>query len=317
MIVTIAAWLNIVYAVLMLGSLLVSPWGFNGIEGLGTLALAGLYGAMGVGLLKRLPWARWLALGSSLIAWVLGSLLLILAIGYLVVAASAAMLLSAFGGGVLSFIGLMTLFGLLLWVAGVVINFKLFWYLCSEQGCAEFGVPHGSTQTVIASCGTWVGIFIVNIMASDGGQAMQAMMREKDANAGAQAQYPAAPAADEDYAARRARSEAMLREQAELEAARAAGIDVEPEESDESESESESESGTEAQTETAADEASENYTIDESPVPTLETTSGSAEDSEEETRPRILKCVDASGGTIFTQGYCPPGSKPVRAPATP
>jgi hypothetical protein len=310
-IVTIAAWLYILYAVLMLGSLLLGPWGFDGAEGVITLALGGLYAAMGVGLLKRLPWSRWLALGSSLLGWVLGALFLVLAIGYLLLAGAVLAMFSS-GGGIFSLIGISMLFGLLLWVAGVVINFKLFWYLCSQPGCHEFGVPHGSTQTVIASCGTWIGIFILNFMASGGGQAMQAMMRaDPEPAAEAQAEYEALTPEEEDYAARRARSEAMLREQAEIEAAQAAGGDAATEASEDS--------GSDEADDTAdsAEEAGDEYTIEESPVPAAEISPAAAEEAEEDSPTRILKCVDASGGTIFTQGYCPPGSKPVRTPANP
>jgi hypothetical protein len=310
-IVTIAAWLYILDAVLMLGSLLLSPWGFNGVEGLVTLALAGLLGAMGIGLLKRLHWARWLALGSSLLGWVLGSLLLLVVLGYLLMAAPAVMYLTTlFAGGIFSFISAIVIFGLLLWIAGVVISYKLFWFLCSEQGCNEFGVPHGSTQTVIASCGAWVGIFVLNIMASGGGQAMNAMMaghQESQVEAGAQDSELTAE--ERDYAERRARSEAMLREQAELEAAQAAGIDAQPEPAEESD-----EAGSTEPPEAAP---AENYAIEESAVPAMETSPAVAEDSEEESPTTILKCKDASGGIIFTQGYCPPGSKPVRTPANP
>jgi hypothetical protein len=310
-IVTIAAWLYIIDAVLILGSLLLSPWGFNGIEGLVSLALAGLFGAMGIGLLKRLPWARWLAMGSSLLGWALGSLFLILLLGFLVVAAPAASYLSGLmGGGIFSFFGVILLLVLLIWVVGIVINYKLFWYLCSEAGCEEFGVPYGSTRTVLASCGAWIGIFIVNGMMSGGGQAMSALMSGGDDTA----QYEVteteeeaeARREEEAYAERRERAEAMLREQAELEAANAAGQQAEPAEPQSVEPEQTGSAGS--------------YAIEESPVPVAETTPDSSEESEdsgESTATRILKCVDASGGTIFTQGYCPPGSKPVRTPANP
>jgi hypothetical protein len=314
-IVTIAAWLYIIDAVLILGSLLLSPWGFNGIEGLVSLALAGLLAAMGIGLLKRLPWARWLALGSSLLGWVLGSLFLILLLGFLFVAASAASYLSGLlGGGIFSFFGMIMLLVLVLWVVGIVINYKLFWHLCSEAGCEEFGVPYGSTQTVLASCGAWIGIFIVNGMVSGGGQAMSALMGRGEDTAQHEVteteEEAEARREEEAYAARRERAEAMLREQAEIEAANAAGqvdpAEVEPAEPQTAEPEQAGSAG--------------GYAIEESPVPVSDTAPGSSEESEdsgESTATRILKCVDASGGTIFTQGYCPPGSKPARIPANP
>src|SRR5688572_11140073 len=157
----------------MLGSLLLSPFGMGGIEGALTLILAGLFAAMGAGLLKRLSWARWLALGSSLLGWTLGTLLLVLMVGaLLVVAPAAALLLMIFSGGIFSALAMFIVFCLLVWVASIVISYKLFWYLCSESGCAEFEVPHGSTQAVVASCGAWVAIAIVNIMVSNDSQTL-------------------------------------------------------------------------------------------------------------------------------------------------
>jgi len=306
-IVTIAAWLYIVNAALTLGSLLLSPWGFNGIEGLVTLALAALLGAVGVGLLKRLSWARWLALGSSLLGWVLGSLFLLLTIGTLLLVAPAAAYLSAMlGNGIFSFLGGLLLIGLVIWVVSIVIHYKLFWYLCSEEGCEEFGVPHGSTQTVLASCAAWIGIFIVNMLGSGGGQVMSAMMSNESDGAQVEAvaeteEEAAARIEAEAYAARRERAEAMLREQAELETANAAAA-LEP-----------------AEPEIA--EAGSSYAIAESPVPDSQSggqSSGeSTEESEESSGTTILKCIDASGGTIFTQGYCPPGSKRVSTSSNP
>jgi hypothetical protein len=293
-IVTIAAVLYIVDAVFIIGSLLMSPWGFGGVEGLVSLALAALLGAMGVGLLRRLSWARWLALGSSLLGWVLGSVLLLLSIGYLFMVAPAAMYVwTLLGSGIFSWLGALVLFGLLIWVAGIVISYLLFWHLCSDEGCEEFHVPPGSTQAVIASSGAWLGVFVLNLMVSGGGEAFRSLDGGDDT-----ALHEAAPESEaqmaarlerEAYAERRAQAEAMLREQAEIEAAGAAGA-------------------------TPTAPSADSYTIEESPVPELQSAADLADDAEDSESPatRILKCVDASGGTIFTQGYCPPGSKPVR-----
>jgi hypothetical protein len=256
---------------------------------------------MGIGLLKRLSWARWLALGSSLLGWLLGSVLLLLLIGYLLMVAPAWALFAALlgGGGIFTAVGMLVVFVLLLWVVGIVISYKLFWHLCSEQGCEEFGVPHGSAQTVVQSCGAWIGIFIVNGMVSGSGQSMYALMNA----GGGDASQVAVPVESEEemqarleqeaYDERRERAEAMLREQAELEAAAADGAEDELEQEPEPEPDGSS-------------------AIEGSPVPVMES---APEESEEQKPPQILKCVDASGGTIFTQGYCPPGSKPVRTPA--
>jgi hypothetical protein len=309
-IVTIAAWLYIVQAVLMLASLLLSPFAMGGIEGALTLALAGLFAAMGVGLFKRLSWARWLALGSSLLGWTLGALFLVVLLGYLfILAPAAAFLMLLFSSGLFSVLGLLIVFSLLVWVANIVISYKLFWYLCSETGCAEFGAPHGSTQAVVASCGAWVAITIVNIMASNDGQAINplAMIGNEE---------PAVPERERqmqleqeravtahrekiEYAERRARSEALLRQQAEAEQAEAAAEPVAVE-------------APLAAAEPAAEPAAETQVPEEAPVPEPQPLQQADEESEPPASSRIVKCLDAAGGTIYTQGYCPPGSKLAR-----
>lgn len=295
MIVTIAAWLYILDAMLITGSLLWSAWGFNGIEGLVTLAFACLLGAMGIGLLKRLAWARWLALGSSLVGWVFGSVLLLVGASYLGFVAPALLYLW-FAGGVFSFIGVLVLLALLLWIVSVVINYKLFWFLCSEEGCAQFGVPPGSAQAVIASAATWIGIFILNGMASGGGPTMSAML---------------ASGQDESPAARE-----LAQREASGDDGEESPVPAEEAGPGEETGEGAGEAGDEAAGEDAGENAGENYSIEESPVPPADTTAPDA-DSEDESPMQILKCIDASGSTIFTQGYCPPGSKPVRTPARP
>jgi len=171
MIVKIAAWLYIINAALSLSSLTLGPFAMGGSRGnLAILLMAGLSGAIGVGLLQQKSWARWLALGSSFLGWTLGALLLIVVIGWLLVAGGMA---QAFGllssGGVMGFVVAFVLFFLVVWVVGVIINFKLFFYLCSQDGCDEFGVPYGSAGSVAASAGAWIGIFILNGMMSGGG----------------------------------------------------------------------------------------------------------------------------------------------------
>ena len=66
----------------------------------------------------------------------------------------------------------MVLLTVLLWAVGVVISFKLFWHLCSPEGCEEFGVPPISAPTVMASAGAWLGLAFINIVSTGGGQFM-------------------------------------------------------------------------------------------------------------------------------------------------
>ena len=129
MIVTVSGWLYIVFAIFALT-------GFKSLYGaaekLGALASIIFLVAVGVGLLTRRNWARWLSLGISLLTWTLGSL--------------------AFCWQVVQFFRLFALFrnsvsrGMIaialvvfaLCCAYIWLNFKLFDRLNSDEGRLEF-----------------------------------------------------------------------------------------------------------------------------------------------------------------------------------
>ncbi len=101
MIVKVAGWYYIVNAALAFLSSLVTL--FGGLSGstLASVIFAGLFGAMGYGLLQREKWGRFMALGCSLLGWTLGGLMLIALVGYLLIALKLAGLLGLlFAGGV-------------------------------------------------------------------------------------------------------------------------------------------------------------------------------------------------------------------------
>ena len=189
MIVKVAGWYYIVNAGLALLSSLVTPFGALSGSTLASVVFAGLFGAMGYGLLQREKWGRFMALGCSLLGWTLGGLLLIALVGYLLIALKLAGLLGLlFAGGFMAALAWMVLMTLLLWAVGVVISFKLFWHLCSPEGCEEFGVPPISARTVVASTGAWLGLAFINIFATGGGQfiyeaAAAGVMRDTDQEA--------------------------------------------------------------------------------------------------------------------------------------
>jgi hypothetical protein len=294
-IVTFAAWLYIAQAVLILGSLLIAPTGWS--EGALAVVFAALFGATGHGLLKKQAWGRWLALGSSLLGWTLGSLLLLMLVGYLFFAARAVPYLAlVLGAGILSGVALLLLLAIVFWVVSIVVSYRLFWYLCSEDGCEAFGVPPGSKEALLGSTGLWIGMFIVNYFVADGGQSMLQLpggeaVEVTEAEPAESEEAAEARRAEQEYAERRARDEALLQQQAELEAAQEAASEEEP------------------VAEAAVDAPVVEPVVAEPPV------AQTPPDEDEDRSPnRILKCLDASGGTIYTQGYCPAGSKPVRMP---
>jgi len=319
MIVKIAAWLYIINAALTLSSLTINPFGMLGgsSSNLAILMMAGLSGYMGYGLLKQKPWARWLALGASFLGWTLGALLLVLLLGYLVIGVGlAASFGFLFAGGFASLVAAFVLFVLLVWTVGVVINFKLFFYLCSEDGCDEFDVPYGSAATVAQSAAAWVGISILYVMMSGGGSLAAAMAggagsgRDRDGRTTEQRDLDTQRAELEE-ARRLQREEARRLREAE-ERARVAAMEattarrqvnqfpVEPEAEPEPESEA-------PLYERPAAQGSNYY--QNPPAEQKEET------EEAPASRRILKCRDASGGTTFTQGYCPPGTRQVEMPA--
>jgi hypothetical protein len=296
-IVNIAGWLYIVQAALGLTSLVLSPFGFSASrENLVTLAFCALIGAMGVGLLKRHPTARWFALGSSFLGWTLGSLGLIGIIGALVVAGGAS---QYFGGSLFSALAALAFVVLLICVVGVIISFKLFWYLCSREGCEEFGVHYGSASTVVKSLGAWIGIFVVNFfMASGGGMSLLPAFSSKPSYEEASREARQFER-DQEMRRRNERAAARAREIEEAEArARSAAASAA------------------AMAQNAPDAGSETPMVEEAPAPTIGAAPPVRQTAEEEkpSANRILKCRDGSGAVSYTQGYCPPGTQEVATP---
>ena len=199
MIIKIAGWLYIVNGALSLRGFSLSR------TDLMSLILAGLFIAVGVGLLQRRAWGRWLALGSTLLAWTLGSLLFLAALAALV-----------FAGGAGLFVANLFVLYLILWAATIVISFLAFWYLCSEQGCTEFGVPHKSAGIVVASCATWLAIAILPVANSAYARSMFDRMGRSSAAEARNAEHIR-------FEAERARREEQARD------ARAAASRAEPE----------------------------------------------------------------------------------------
>jgi len=301
----IAAWLYIINAAMLLSSVTFAPFGIGGSGNAAVLMMAGLYGGMGVGLLQQKVWARWLALGSSFLGWTIGGLLIILCLGYLVIGVGLGTALGFLtGGGWMAFIGAIVLFCLLFWVVGVIISFKLFFYLCSEEGCEEFEVPYGSAGTVAASVAAWIGIFIVNGMMSGGPSltslAAMSLGSKHEDSAREQRVREESQWREQYERAERRRKEAAERARKEAERARAA------------EAEARYAAATQAQ-----ESPVDNAAIERLPAESYPSVSGSRQaDEDKPSATRILKCRDASGGITFTQGYCPAGTKQVEMPAS-
>jgi hypothetical protein len=294
MIVNIAAWLYILAAALNLSS--IARIGAHASVGtLATLLSGVLMAALGVGLLKRLPWARWLALGSSLLGWTLGPLVLIGCIGLYF--AMGTMMGGLSRGGLGSMLGLKMFLVLSLMAASIVINFLLYFYLRSEAGAREFGVSLESFGMVMGSVGAWVVICVAQTAMTFYGPAFRHSPRSAD-----HANY------ERIAAERRETNRRLVREQQQRAAEeRRAALEEQQRARFEAERASmEEESAPPAD----ANQPEEPPAIRYQPI-TAET-----EDSETEvsSRNQILKCRDGSGAVQYTQGYCPPGTTRVDSP---
>jgi len=305
LIVNIAGWLYIVQAGLTLLSMAGLPLYMRGGQ-FGTLIVSVVLGAIGVGLLRRLSWARWIALGTSFIGWTFGALMLLALLGLIVVAmVGVNELSSAVAGGVGVMIALAVSFFLVALVFGIVLNFKLFMHLISDVGKEEFSAPDGSTAlTVFASSAVWLCIVCLSVVPSSGGRLAgsllaQALNSSSD-NSG-------------DRPARRAEAEralALRREEARLTAAR----ELERRRADQEAAHLRAERNAAYDDERirAAENAERERAI--SNANSESHSNPRSSDEEEKSTNKILKCQDPSGGVSYTQGYCPAGTKEVAAP---
>ncbi len=316
MIVNIAGWLYLIYAVLGLGSLSLGPFSFGMTKAnLATLIVSAVYAAIGYGLLKRDHRARWWALGSSLLAWVIGGLLIVIGIAGLIYlgvqggkSGPAELVGAIFSGiGSVIFFFVATVF-VAIFVATTVVHYKLFWYLCSREGCAEFGAPYGSAITVLASVGAWIAVGVAELWMMSSGMTSLLLQQALSRDDSSSQDYERDAAREQTRRAlereQERKHEALLEEarlaMEQAQAGEARGAAVSPE--------------TSTYVAEAGQEPAETAPPDsEAPVPVF---GDAAEDSEEsESKPKqILKCRDKAGAVSYTQGYCPPGTTLVDTP---
>lgn len=142
MIVTFSGWLYIVFSIL-------AVFGLKSVHGasekLAALASIAFLLVVGVGLLRRLNWARWLTLGVSLMTWTLGSLVFLWQIVQIL--RLSALFRTSFGFGM----WVVTVVVVALVSAYIWLNFKLFEHLNSDDGRLEFDAPETETHAVAKS----------------------------------------------------------------------------------------------------------------------------------------------------------------------
>jgi signal transduction histidine kinase len=325
LIVNIAGWVYIIHAALGLWSLTAGPFGLRmSLVNLVALLASALSGLIGYGLLKRDPRARWWALGSSLISWVVGGLLIVVGIAALIFAMFADVGSGSSGGSLdlvkMMFAGAAVLAFFLfavaaaIFIAITVIFYKLFWYLCSREGCAEFGVEYGSAGTVLASVGAWIVVGIAQYFVTSSGLTglllQQAMSRDSGRSHESVSDL-------EREAARQQTRTALEREEERqravmLEEAQQALAQSQADERLRGDALPETHSSVPEYTPPDADDDSA-PPDSEAPVPVFGRTDD-ADDEDDKKTNKILKCRDSSGAVSYTQGYCPPGTTLVDTP---
>ncbi len=305
--IAIAALLMLV-APYMLSSYIGVPVGrFTFTTFLGLLG-GSLIVAMCIGLIRRQPWARWLAVSYSLMGWTAGLLALLqMAVGLIKAPKMVMLIVFAFT----SFAGFVSLLIFLFFVAFVVVSFKLFFYLRSPEGIAEFGVELDSDASVAKSAGVWVACYLLIVLFADLNLGSFASSRRVTASAEAEhdrARESARRSQRESERQLAERREADRREfvRQEAEAAR-----HEAERQEARRQDAERLLAEQAEREAAAlyserQAPSSNYP--DSAARVTRQTEASETESQGSSRDKILRCRDASGSTQYTQGYCPPGT---------
>jgi hypothetical protein len=312
MIVNVAACLYIVQVAIGFLAVMVMPQARMSLATFLSLLIGALIVAMSVGLLKRRGWARWLALGYSLLGWTLGALVLIYATVSLLKAPALAAL--AFVFMVQSIYGFVVLAFLIVFIVIVVVDFKLFFYLRSPAGTAEFEAETDSDMSLVKSAGVWVAAYMLVYFVT--GIHPSSFMPSKRSATTAES---SGREREMRESRRRAEREYRMRQQREAEqraaeqrAAEQRAAEQHPAEvaqADDYESRV-----AEAQLRSTPTPASEANPVDEAPAPDPQWSDTPRKEEPESTsasRNQILKCRDASGAVQYTQGYCPPGTRKV------
>jgi hypothetical protein len=290
--------------------------GFPGGSNTLSFIFAPVFIGIGVGLLKRKTAARWTALGVSLVGWTLGTVCLLYTLYYFFGKVGLELgdfMTAVFSKGLFTPLARIALFSFLLWVAGIVIAFKLFWYLWSEEGCQEFGAEHGNAQDVITSTAVWLAFWFGSMFSTfEGRMGLQAIKmawnydpderREKRKRSSEQ-QLMVQQQRDITMREQRLRlEEARLERERRAREAQDRAILEAAERQEQALVDSPDYQDRAAQQPPVEFEVPNNYGG--------ASQAATAEEEEPDSR-KILKCRDASGAITFTQNYCPAGTQPV------
>jgi hypothetical protein len=295
-------------------------------------------GATGVGLFWRRNWGRWLALGVSLLVWV---------IGVAIFASTAVKMLSAYLNKGYVREDVVLLYGILLLIAApfIWLAYRLFRHLVSATGRAEFETPDDERYAVAKSTGlqlVWIVICAFALRAEtrslmdpfgvDDSTSLSAFMYEKMREDNArwkadqerrqreiaahQRAEQETPDAKEVAIAQRqpqpVQSEVRLREMAPARNVGMADAMDEHRRKIRELVDRRARDRTYSDAEFAADREKLNRELRQAMgTANAGSTSGQSRASEtdgERPRTAILKCRDSSGGFSYTQSHCPVGT---------
>lgn len=141
MIVTVSAWVYLISAVILVGNFSEN----RGVgQGLAAVLTILLFACVGIGLLRRRNWARWIAIGVSLFTWTVGSLVFVWGVGEVFRVARRMR-------DVPARLELLLLIAAAVCIALLWLSYKLYKHLTSDEGRAEFDTPDTERNVVLKS----------------------------------------------------------------------------------------------------------------------------------------------------------------------
>ena len=313
MIVNVGGILFIINA--LLGLVMLSQHGVMYVPGsrVGLVITSAYFGALGIGLLMRVNWARWLSLGTTLLTWTLGSL------GVGLWAAGALQAIFLADRNVFSMLVFVVVVGALFSVL-IVINYKLFHHLISEDGRDQFKTPEAESKAVLKSSGVYLAQLLVLVFLN------RSFYRDSIDLGSLQSADRARVQQQEEHA----REAEVARINAERTAREREGEQFQRDtERDARNEQARRELESTQSPPQVAGNAKSAPVVTEQRMPAARASERPVQESrpyavrmkessntEKPTTNQILKCRDASGAVTFTQGFCPAGTQRVDTPKT-
>jgi hypothetical protein len=298
---------------------------------------------VGFGLLVRRQWARWVAVGMSLMTWLLGSVGLALLV-VLALRALTRLHNPSFGAVFGALLGL-GIFGVILW-----LNKRLYEYLTSEEGRLEFQAPAGETNLTSKSSAAYLAYIVVVVLLTTPGmkrtrvgdvdlaaireavarveearraakppegrtRAVQSLPAEADATPPVEAvpDQVEAPAFRAEAVVERANPPPQVSSVAEDRSMAQREFNLEKDRLLQRKMSDPSYTSEQlsADMERAMNRLRDRYQAGATASSSYQRPPQNASRPEDKSQARILRCRDSAGSILFTQNFCPEGSRPI------